>query len=143
LPQLLAAGCGGPAASPFPQVDVSGKVTMDGEPLTGVSVYFSSGAGGRAYNLAEDGTFVSDRPLTVSEYQVWISEKRAMPGETELPESELDKVPEAYLSGKSSGLKAIVSEDGENYFEFQLSSNKSGGGMIGENVKGAERIPLK
>ena len=46
---VLAAGCGGPGESAFPKVDVSGKVTMDGEPLTGVSVYFAneSGAGGR------------------------------------------------------------------------------------------------
>lgn len=146
IASVLAAGCGGPAAPEFPQVDVSGKVTMDGEPLTGVSVYFANkaGAGGRAFNLKDDGTFVGDKPLTVAEYQVWISQKKETPGASGPPVSELDKVPDAYRSGETSGLTAMVTEDGENYFEFELSSSKSGGDSgMGGDVKGATKIMSK
>ena len=50
----------------------------------------------------------------------------------------------AYKSGQTSGLTAMVTEDGTNYFEFELSSAKTGGdASMGENMKEAEIVPVE
>jgi len=127
---LLAAGCGD---STTPKADVSGKVTMDGKPLTGVSIRLSSQSlGGGSANLEADGTFASELPFTIGEYQISFDPPGPTPGETPgemtFPKDESGSVPAAYRSPESSGLSATVTEDAStNYFEFELSSNKTGG----------------
>jgi len=129
---LLAAGCGG-GGDALPKANVTGVVTMDGEPVTGVAVRFSSSSvGGGAFNVGEDGTFASPSPITVGDYQVSIDRPGANPGnspsEMSFPKDESGKIPAAYKSQASSGLTATVTEDEDaNHFEFALSSDKAGG----------------
>jgi hypothetical protein len=122
---LVAVGCGdsGP-----PKADVSGKVALDGQPLTGVSIRFTDANGqGGGFNLDADGSFVGDRPLKVGEYRVSFSPPWPVPGDSPeermTPEDESDKLPTALLSAGTSGLTATVTEDSSaNVFEFSLSS---------------------
>jgi len=126
---LLIAGCGSGAQ---PKADVSGKVTMDGEPISGVSISFSSDAvGGGAFNVGTDGSFTSELPLTVGDYKISFGPPGPTPGETpgtmSFPDDESSKVPKAYHSGETSGLTATVTDDPEaNVFTFDLSSKMKG-----------------
>ena len=114
-------GCGG---ADVPELGyVSGKVTMDGQPLQGVSVQFNPVDGGRAgsgatneegeyelqYTSGYEGAVVG--PCKVSINTIW--------PEGEAPDGESDPVPPKY--NHKTELAETV-EPGDNVFNFDLQS---------------------
>lgn len=115
----------------LPSADVQGSVTLNGQPFTGAAVHFyNPEIGGGAFNLNEDGTFVSDVPLTVGEYMVALDRPGPIEGETpsdiEWPESNVGEVPKQYLSSRESGFVARVSADANNNFKFEMQGKAKG-----------------
>ncbi|MCA9116218.1 MAG: hypothetical protein KDA79_14130 [Planctomycetaceae bacterium] len=113
---LLAMGCGG-GAEATPTGEVSGKVTVNGEPLTQGQVNFISaekGVGGTG-ELQEDGTYKLDGPLPVGEYKVYISFNIAPSQLGTAAEDVLKLVPEKYQTQQTSDLSAKVEADRTEY----------------------------
>ena len=120
---LMFSGCNN--VKKLPSADVKGSVTLNGKPFTGAAVHFyNPEIGGGAFNLNEDGSFVSDVPLTVGEYMVALDRPGPVEGETPAditwPESKVSEVPKQYLSSRDSGFLARVSAEGDNVFLFEM-----------------------
>ncbi|MCR9117905.1 MAG: carboxypeptidase-like regulatory domain-containing protein [bacterium] len=109
-------GCGGETKP------VSGKVTLDGEPLKGATVAFIPVEGGRANSIATtaaDGTYELSYTSTA---------KGAIPGKylvqvmvlKQTDQGEVETLPSQY--NVKSTLTAEVVAGGENYFPFDLES---------------------
>lgn len=106
-------GCG----RRFPMAEVSGKVTLDGEPLSDATVMFVPEKGfAAAGTLQPDGTFrlISGRPgdgAVIGSHKVAV-----MPADPEKAH-----FPKKYMNAETSGF-AVEVKAGKNRFEFDLSS---------------------
>ncbi len=119
--------CGCPGGSPGPTGNVSGKVSLGGEPLGQWEVVFygADGVPGGSATLSPSGEFRLGQPIPVGDYQVAV----APPGE-EAPAGEeadpqrakiLEKVPPRYWDHTTSGLSAQVTE-GDNTVTFEIEA---------------------
>lgn len=123
---LTAVGCGGSGL-----IRVTGKVTLDGQPLTGASgtvrfVPVGSGPGG-AGSLKADGTYeamTGTQPgLQPGEYEVAVNAIEPIPtdlGTTEAVPKSL--IPEKYNDPKKSGIKIKV-DGSSNSLDIPLSKS--------------------
>ncbi len=125
------AGCGGGATDDLPRLAVSGKVTLDGQPLKEAMIQFvpsepgatTSGGGGVA-----DGVYSISKSegLVPGKYQVSITSTPppaalpagGTPGDPVAPPKE--RIPASYNS--KTTLSATVSKEGPNTFDFDLKS---------------------
>jgi hypothetical protein len=104
---------------------VAGLVTLNGEPFTGAAIHFyNPEIGGGAFNLQEDGSFVSQKPLAVAEYMVSLDRPGPVmgetPAETTWPDDNSGEIPPMYRSSGKSGFVARVSVGDDNYFVFDM-----------------------
>jgi hypothetical protein len=107
---LLAAGCGS-AEKP---IDVSGKVTFKGEPVTEGSVQFVEDRTGRGaqVDLGPDGAYKAS--LFAGEYKVVVTPPYMVDDRSGIPNPYYKKVkniPQKYHSTETSGLTADVRPD--------------------------------
>ena len=112
-------------------MEVSGKVTLDGEPISESTVWFSCHRSGTEFNakLGPDGTYALSIPdVEIGEtYGVFIG--GIEPGEDEEDEDGNPKatippkVPAKYLEGSTSGLTAIVDKESGLTLDFELTSD--------------------
>ena len=123
VPMLaLLSGCGA-AEEPLEFGEVSGKLTLNGAPLTTAMIVFNrteTGHGGSATADGEGKYVVSDK-LPSGNYQVLITPapiKPPNPGEP-APVIPPNKIPAKYSSPATSGLAADVAP-GPNTFDFDL-----------------------
>mgnify|MGYP000341931140 CR=1 FL=1 len=143
---LVLAGCGGDTIEKSPTSPVSGKVTLDGEPLVNVTVTFVPSGGGKIATGKTD----SDGMYTLTPYEegdgaipgsckIWISgalptaaldaEKKRMMDETGIDKFDEDTdtangpsvVPLKFTKVDTSGLTATVSES-DNTIPLELGS---------------------
>jgi hypothetical protein len=110
--------------------DVTGRVTLDGQPLTGAEVNFDPsdptlGTTGTGYTQPPDGSYKIFYPgdksgVPAGEYKVWI-----VGGEIENEEGEGPpvKVPAKY-SLENTTLTATVEAGKENVFDWELTSGE-------------------
>ncbi|QDU48315.1 carboxypeptidase-like regulatory domain-containing protein [Gimesia panareensis] len=121
----LVTGCGA-GVDEVPKGTVKGTVKLDGKPLSGARVNFTSGtAGAGAYaDLQQDGTYAISDPIPAGDYKVYLSS----PGLGDAPPDEsgnqemkdaLKGVPEKYQSDQSTDLQTVIKE-GENTFDIDL-----------------------
>lgn len=108
---VVMTGCG----RRFPMAEVSGKVTLDGKPLSGATVMFVPERGfAAAGTLQPDGTFrlISGTPgrgAVIGSHKVAV-----------LPEDPLDtRYPPKFRDPQTSGFSVDV-KAGKNTFEFDL-----------------------
>ncbi|MEM7476429.1 MAG: hypothetical protein AAF483_15665 [Planctomycetota bacterium] len=143
------AGCGGPT---LPTIDVTGSVTVDGQPMEGVSVIFSPAASssGRAATGQTDaqGNFklTTETPgdgALAGDYKVAITKAQTaddnLPKEvdpddpdsmdsiygsldTQKQEKSTNLIGKKWTSAATSGLTATVAEGGDNTFNFEVTS---------------------
>jgi hypothetical protein len=107
---LLAVGCGGGER----QLDVSGKVTFKGEPVTEGDIQFIDDRTGRGaqVKLGPDGTYQAS--LFPGEYKVAITPPYIVDESSGMPNpyyKKVKNVPKNYHSTDTSGLTAAVSSD--------------------------------
>ncbi len=137
VPLLLAfvavIGCGGGGDDLPDVVPVSGKVTLNGEPLKGAAVTFI-GSGRPCYGAtSDDGTYtIKDlngrEGCPVGKYKVIIS-KYTMPDGSPLGEDPeagaqgVERLPPKYSSDEKTTLTADVPEGGKT-FDFALEAKK-------------------
>lgn len=123
------AGCrGGPDLGPT--VEVSGKVTLDGEPISESTVWFSCLRSGTEFNakLDPDGTYALSIPdVEIGEtYGVFIGGIEPEEGEEDEdgnPKASIaPKVPAKYLEGSTSGLTATIDKESGLTLDFELTS---------------------
>ncbi len=138
------AGCGGEKVKRDPVFPVKGKVTYKGKPVVGADVVFAHEGGKRsAFGRTDDEgayqltTFGSNDGAVPGKQSVTISKPTAAPSEPEAPvESEAyvppgygpppkaqktgNEIPAKYAQAATSGLVAVVNEDGENEINFEL-----------------------
>ncbi len=118
----LLSGCGG---SDGPIGTVSGKVTLDGEPVTAGEIGFISDEGFSAVaEIGSDGSFALFENMPVGKYTVTVSP----PAITEAPGEEGDtaelastNVPEGYMDEGTSDISKDVTE-GENTMTIELKA---------------------
>ena len=116
---LLAAGCGS-AEKP---IDISGKVTFKGEPVTEGSVQFIEDRTGRGaeVDLGPDGRYKAR--LFAGEYKVVVTPPYLVDMSSGMPNPYYKKVkniPKKYHSTATSGLTAVVSPD-QTTHDFALT----------------------
>jgi hypothetical protein len=107
---LLAAGCG----STEKPIDVAGKVTFKGEPVTEGQVQFIEDRTGRGaqVDLGPDGTYKAT--LFAGEYKVAVTPPYIVDESSGMPNPYYKKVkniPVKYHSTETSGLSATVAAD--------------------------------
>jgi hypothetical protein len=126
-------GCG-PTSD---KLEVSGKVTLDGQPLdTGSIRLTSTGAGKLSASgaMITNGEFLipQEKGLPPGKYQIEISAPDAnaplvspprVPGEPALPPTAPERIPVEYNS--KSQHTVDVTADGENHFEFAINSRSA------------------
>ena len=115
----MAAGCG----SGEKPIDVSGKVTFKGEPVTEGSVQFIDDRTGRGaeVDLGPDGTYKAS--LFAGEYKVVVTPPYIVDESKGIPNPYYKKVkniPAKYHSTDTSGLTAAVSPDKTTH-DFDLA----------------------
>ena len=118
---LLARGCE-PAAPQREMATVSGKVTLNGEPLDAGRVIFAHVEGpGVAADIQPDGTYTVE--AAVGQTAVSIDHRtmppEPMPGEPETLWIGESLVPEQYADAKTSGLSLDV-KSGKNEFNIEM-----------------------
>ncbi len=114
---------------------VTGKVTLDGQPLSTGTIVFEDATHGIAVSapLKADGSYevrTHDKAgLPAGDYRVSLSAVGIGSGETPLVSGPPDKagppksaIPEKYRDAKSSGLTAKVATGTNKPFDFALSS---------------------
>lgn len=110
-----AVGCGGGGVRySGPTGQVSGKVAVDGQPLTGGQVVFMTSHGPATGDIGEDGAYSlqwqGKSEVPIGDYRVFFSPAEDMPS----------SVPKMFLNYSSSGLSREVKQ-GENLaFDFDL-----------------------
>ncbi len=146
---LVLSGCGGTSLGTVP---VQGTVTIDGNPVEGVTIVFNpDDAGGRAasgrtdasgnYTLTTeingDGALPGGYKITVSKVEV--EEDDTLPeqvdpndegsmdaiyGQLDTSKEQKSKnlVAKKFGNATTSGLAATVAEEGENKFDFEVTS---------------------
>ena len=117
---LLARGCE-PAAPQREMATVSGKVTLNGEPLNAGRVIFAHVEGpGAAADIQPDGTYSVEAAVGQTEVAI---DHRSEPeqGARDSAEAMLGKslVPEPYTSAQTSGLSLNV-QPGKNEFNIEM-----------------------
>ena len=118
LALVLCCGCGGIQTEP-----VSGVVTLDGDPLTGVQVIFYPVEGDRKNSVGttdETGAYSlnytrHDVGAIVGEYKVLISKR------VSTDKGEIETLPKKF--NRESNFKAKVTSTGDNKFDFALESD--------------------
>lgn len=130
---LIAAGCG-PRAGTEPTAEVTGKVTLDGEPIAGVSVAFIPESGRPGSGLTDETgnfvitTFETGDGAILGKHAVVLSE--AVNSETPAPEDPAfltwkppkPRFAPVYSEQKRTPFSAEVKEDEENHFEFDMTT---------------------
>ncbi|EAQ78274.1 hypothetical protein DSM3645_18096 [Blastopirellula marina DSM 3645] len=107
------------------KAQVRGNITLDGQPLSNVSVrFFSSEGGGGGFPLSEDGSFQSTQPIKIGVYSIALVSLSTPPGAAPPSSGLLGKVPPHFWSVRSSELQVEVTGDGDNTFQFDLSSKE-------------------
>ena len=139
---VVLAGCGGdsgPVTAP-----VSGKVTLDGEPLAGAVVNFGVEDFVGSGKTGSDGTYSLDQGAALGENKVWIEKFVPPEGFTDDPEEGMDegqleainmdsvesgetidtgeKIPADYSDSEKTILKVVVNEGGNSSANFDLKS---------------------
>src|SRR5581483_4577514 len=104
---VLAAGC----SSAEKPIDISGKVTFNGEPVTEGSIQFIDDTTGRGteVDLGPDGTYMAS--LFKGEYKVVVTPPYLVDMSSGMPNPYYKKVkniPKKYHSTATSGLTAVV-----------------------------------
>lgn len=135
---VIFSGCVG-GGDELPQAEASGKVTMNGKPVSAL-VNFISKERGATYSATTNaaGEFKFDTTIDVGNYVVVVTP----PPITEAPDSSEDmkkasehrkqaSIPEAYTNEARSGLTAEVKAEGENNFTFDLKAGGPGSGSSG------------
>ena len=142
LVSLLGLGCAAQQGGDRPTTcPVTGTVTHNGQPVDGANVVFQLvGGSGSAIGKTDAGgkytltTFVSGDGAEPGEYQVKIEKYKVetgsavdesspdyvAPAENEVVAEPENLLPAIYADPATSGLKATVSEGGENTFDFAL-----------------------
>ena len=125
----LTVGCGEPSN----RTSVTGRVTLDGEPLTegGVSTKIDGGRGSSG-QIQPDGTFELGHPAdgpgaALGTHRVTVTAFNVDAGALDDDSVEISGpirslVPIRYSSPKTSGLSFEVTADGENDFTLELKS---------------------
>lgn len=133
----LLAGCGG-GGEGGPYYSTTGKVTMDGAPLASATVEFlPTKSGQTAIGFTDDeGNYVmlvrETRGCAPGDYIVSISsfaegeevENEGNEGDSKVEGGSPETVPSSYR-GQESKLRAKVTSDGDNVFNFDLKSDGS------------------
>jgi hypothetical protein len=134
----LGLGCGGEKIPPL--FSVTGKVTLDGKPVSGATVVFFLDAkvGAKAKkgddqpmprriagSTDDDGNYElaygeNHQGAPVGNYKVGISAVEFEPGDDE-DEVRPNNVPGKYGNPNTSGFTAVVKEDGDNEFNFEMA----------------------
>jgi hypothetical protein len=148
---LTLSGCGGDDGLPR-TVNASGIVTLDGEPIEGASVVFAEASGTNfAQGLSDENgrfsldAFESKTGAVPGSYKVTVSKtvtveksvnQKAMKALAEDAEhaasggaenanvSWVNDLPQKYAGFGTSGLEAVVPEDGTDDLKIELSLNK-------------------
>ena len=123
-------GCGGESGPP--RLPVSGRVTLDGQPLsTGAVTLIPTGDGPAVGGTIEGGTFAVDRsegpgPGTYKVEIISVQPTGKTITSPDDPTAKIDEVrnviPVRY--NVETRLEAEVKPDGENAFQFELSSRE-------------------
>ena len=113
-------------------VEVSGTVTMQGDPVDGATIVFSRTNAGEASQLASQAETDADGNFSLGTYLGGDNFKSGIePGDYQVSISKLEVVqdmrkrpknllPKKYSEPSTSGLTATVKVDGENNFVFDL-----------------------
>lgn len=129
-------GCGG-GGDGLPRQAVSGNVTFDGQPLASGTINFEPvdlNTGQPATGTIEDGAYEIDRDagptpgsyvvrITSARQEAPLSAAEAMEQGAVPAGEEVVEEPIAPKYNAQSGLKADVTEGGENTFSFQVSKS--------------------
>jgi hypothetical protein len=115
--------CGCNTAKKEATGQVSGKVTLQGKPVTvGIVQFYNSQAGsGASAELDETGSYKLATPIKVGDYQVAVQPPKA-PSPMEMnkgAKAKASPVPVKFHHATSSGLKTTVKE-GQNQADFTL-----------------------
>ena len=125
---LVTCGCGG--ADQLNTADVSGAVTLDGQPLAKGMVIFTPAAGrGATGTIQSDGTYTlgtygSSDGAVLGKHMVAVVAREELPG-GEGPmqvRAGPSLIPELYGDAATSGLSFEVTAGGDNVYNIQLSS---------------------
>ncbi len=133
----LLAGCAKPGRQPVKTVDVSGKVTLDGKPLEGVAVHFSSTLNHAGTGVTgADGSYKLTDGAEPGENKVYFTAVDSVSegddagegdagdiGEEEAgPKKKDSKVPAKYASAASPAMSFTVPAEGTAAANFDLTS---------------------
>jgi len=115
----LLTGCGD-SGEYNPTGDVTGKVSVKGQPLTAERINFVSDKGvGASSALKPDGTYTLEGALPVGTYSVFITFDISPAQRGTAAENVLKTVPEKYQAQATSGLTADL-EEGRTEVNFDL-----------------------
>ena len=141
MPLLLLLGCGSGNKTKAKTVDVSGRVTLNGQPLAGALVSFSTSDFSAAAETDDDGKYTLPQGAAVGENHVTISKIKGDAGFSTDPEDGMDagqleaaqdpnitgkksldgeQLPAKYSDPEKSILKYIVTEGGTDAANFNL-----------------------
>lgn len=140
---VVFSGCGG--SSGPPTAPVSGKVTLDGAPLEGAIVNFTTGGFVGSGRTGADGSYSLVTGAAVGENKVWIENFEAPEGFSDDPEDGMDagqleamnqsladsgatveaptRIPVEYSDSEKTILKVMVSDGGTSSANFDLKSS--------------------
>ncbi|QDU10187.1 carboxypeptidase-like regulatory domain-containing protein [Gimesia aquarii] len=125
-------GCGGGGDfNDYP--DVTGTVTLDGQPLTTGHVSFQSDSGGTGIGVLDSNGKYSARTsrnqagLKPGEYKISVTSWKEKPGidkdgNPDMSVKGVSMLHKSYADTKKSGLTASVTESGPNEFNFELKA---------------------
>jgi len=141
IPLLLVLGCGGGNKTGTKTVDVSGRVTLNGQPLAGALISFSTSEFSAAAETDDDGKYTLPQGAALGENRVIISKIKGGAGFSADPEDGMDaeqvaaaedpettrkkasvgeQLPAIYSDPEKSILKFKVTEGGTDSADFKL-----------------------
>lgn len=131
---IAATGCAQKSSGP-PTVPVTGKVTLDNAPVAQAVVSLTpavdAGGGVPAQTTTNDAgefevysTFdqgkTTEAGMVPGEYAVTVIKLESIPAQAQLTKAPKNLLPKQYESAASSGLKATISADGDNFIAVDL-----------------------
>ena len=124
LPIALVVGCGGGGPDLGPTGTVTGKVTSDGKPVTGGSVWFHTAGQIGFGEIGPDGVYSMSwntggqhgEQVPIGEYRIAIHPPEVGGGSTQ----DHPNFPKKYADPSTSGLNRTVAE-GENTFDLEMT----------------------
>lgn len=137
LAMVSVAACNSPAKGPQ-TYSVTGKVTLDGQPVAGADIAFlpstSSPDAVPAQAVTDDtGRFevvslfdqgrISQAGMTAGIYGVQITQLKRPPPSAGMSQPPSNMLPQKYASPATSGLTATVVPDEKNEFVFELTNS--------------------